>query len=262
MNSLAADEEESSPSFDPKAFDSLFALERKHYWFRARNEVIDTAMRRHNVAPGEDARVLEVGCGNSNVLSYLARTMGRKTWIGGDLFLEGLQHSRERMDLPLVQLDVHSLPFEGSLDAVCTFDVLEHLRDDTQVLAEIYRALRPGGQIVLTVPAYQRLWSYFDELSCHKRRYSKTELSRKLTTAGFEVQMMSHYMAVLLPLVFLQRKILFRLNSHSERSISTDIRVLPVVNQLLYWVCRAEKRLVSLTGLPFGTSIIAVGRRP
>jgi SAM-dependent methyltransferase len=254
--------EKPSASYDPRVLHELFEVEREHYWFRARNDVIETAMRRHRVGPREDSSVLEVGCGNSNVLSHLSQTMGTKMWIGGDLFVEGLLHSRERVDLPLVQLDVNSLPFCGSLDAVCMLDVLEHLRDDVHALEEIYRALKPGGQAVLTVPAYRSLWSHYDDLCCHQRRYNTTELEQKLRAAGFEVRMMSYYMATLLPLVFFQRKVLSRLNGDDTLSITNTIKVIPVVNTLLYWLCSAEKRLVSRTGLPFGTSIIAVARRP
>lgn len=260
--SVVVTRETVSNSFDAAFFDQLFELENRHYWFRARNDVITLVMRQHYVAAEENARVLDIGCGNCSVLSHLSRTIGEKTWIGGDLFAEGLLRARERVNLPLIQLDAYSLPFEGSLDGVCMFDVLEHLRDDTGILAEAYRVLKPGGKIILTVPAYQILWSYFDEFSRHQRRYNKAQLRQKLTAAGFKIEMISYYMATLLPLVLLQRKVQTWIHNDTVDRARNDLRVIPVVNDLLYWVCSAEKRLVSQLGLPFGASLIAVGGRP
>lgn len=141
------------------------------------------------------------------------------------------------------------------------FDVLEHLCADTEVLAEMYRALKPGGRVVLTVPAYQKLWSYFDEISHHQGRYDKAQLSRKLETVGFKIEMCSYYMMTLLPLVVVGRKLQSWRHSDITDMAEGDLEMIPVVNELLYLVCSTEKWLVSRLGLPFGASIIAVGRR-
>ncbi len=179
---------------------------------------------------------------------------------GGDLFAEALAFSRERSNLPLIQLDTYSLPFDGSLDVVCMFDVLEHLQAESETLAEVHRALRPGGRIVLTVPAHPRLWSYFDELSHHQRRYGKAELRQKLEGAGFDVETCSYYMMALLPLVLIGRKFQAWRGSSTTHMAEADFRVIPLVNEVLYWLCSAEKWFVSRVGIPFGTSLIAVGR--
>ena len=247
-------------SFNPAAFARLFELEGTHFWFRARNEVIATVMRRYGVGTRHDARILEVGCGNGNVASHLSQTLDAEIW-GGDLFAEALAFCQKRKNPPLIQLDTCRLPFDGSLDAVCMFDVLEHLQADSEILAEMHRALKPGGQIVLTVPAHPWLWSYFDELSHHQRRYKKAQLHQKLETAGFAVEMCSYYMMVLLPLVLVGRRFQARRGSDVSRMAEADFRVIPFVNDVLYWLCSAEKWLVSRVGMPFGTSLIAVGRR-
>jgi len=220
-------------------------------------------MKRYNVAHGQ-ARIVEIGCGNGNVLSYLSSTLEQEIW-GADLFSKALKFCQERVDTPLVQLDTYSLPFTGALDVVCMFDTLEHLSADTKVLDEVNRVLRPGGRVVLTVPAYRKLWSYFDESSHHQRRYDKAELRQKMEMAGFDVEMFSHYMMVLLPWVAVGRKIqewrhhITAATVTVDDMVEADIKVMPVVNEFLYWVCSAEKWLVPYLGLPFGTSIIAVG---
>jgi len=249
-----------SDSFDPSIFARLFELEDKHFWFRARNRIIATVMKRHKVATGQDARILEIGCGNGNVLGYLSQVLGKEIW-GADLFFDALEYCQERVKVPLIQLDAYSLPFEGSLDTVCMFDVLEHLSADTEILSRIHHALKPGGQILLTVPAYPKLWSYFDEFSHHQRRYDRAQLCRKLEAAGFEIDMFSYYMMALLPLIAVGRKIQsFRGRAPTDMA-ETDISVIPIVNELLYWVCVVETWLLSHTRLPFGTSIILLGHK-
>ena len=257
---IADQGQEAPESFDPVIFARLFELESRHFWFRARNKVIAAVVKKYNVIPDQDARVIEIGCGNGNVLSYLSRTLRKEIW-GADLFAEALTFCQTRVSLPLIQLDTYRLPFVGSLDAVCMFDILEHLRADTEVLAEIYRALKPGGKIVLTVPAYQKLWSYFDEFSHHQRRYNKVQLRRKLEAAGFEIEKSSYYMMTLLPLIAVGRKIQNRQNRSTDDMAETDIKVIPVVNELLYLISSFERWFVSTVGLPFGASIIVVGRR-
>jgi SAM-dependent methyltransferase len=252
--------EQRSRSFNPAVFARLFELEGRHFWFRARNEVIAAVMKRLGVGAGREARILEVGCGNGNVASYLSQNLGGQVW-GGDLFAEALAFCRRRSDLPFLQLDTCRLPFNGSLDAVCMFDVLEHLEADSDILAEVHRALKPGGRIVLTVPAHPWLWSYFDQVSHHQRRYRKDQLRQKLLSAGFDVEMCSYYMMVLMPLVLVGRRFQAWKESDVDRMADADLRVIPVVNEILYRFCGAEKWWVSRVGLPTGTSIIAVGRR-
>jgi SAM-dependent methyltransferase len=247
-------------SFDPAAFARLFEIENTHFWFRARNQVIAAVMRQYGMDAARSARILEVGCGNGNVANHLSQSLEVQVW-GGDLFAEALAFSRERSDLPLIQLDTYRLPFDGSLDLVCMFDVLEHLRAEADTLAEAYRALRPGGRIMLTVPAHSWLWSYFDEKSHHHRRYGRIELRQKLEEAGFDVEYCSYYMMALLPLVLVGRRFQGWRSSDVNRMAEADFRVVPFLNEILYWLCSSEKWLVPRVQLPFGTSLIAVGHR-
>ena len=247
-------------SFDPAAFSRLFELESKHFWFRARNQIIAAVMRRYGVGAAHNARILEVGCGNGNVANHLSQSLEVQVW-GGDLYAEALTFSRERSDLPLIQLDTCRLPFDGSLDLVCMFDVLEHLQAETETLAEVCRTLAPGGRIVLTVPAHSWLWSYFDEKSHHQRRYGRAELRQKLEEAGFDVEICRYYMMALLPLVLVGRRLQAWRSTDVNRMAEADFRVVPFLNDILYWLCSAEKWLVPRVGMPFGTSLIAVGYR-
>src|SRR5690606_33025674 len=119
------------------------------------------------------------------------------------------------------------------------FDVLEHTPDDLQVLRDLHSLLEPGGVLLLTVPAGKALWSYFDEISHHYRRYEIAELEERLRQTGFELELVTHCMAVLYPLVRLVRG-LRTPRPLSESAVldpvsilRTEFTIVPVANALL-----------------------------
>ncbi len=183
---------------------------------------------------------------------------------GGDLFLEALQFCRKRVDVPLYQLDALNTPFaDEQYDVVGLFDVIEHIDDDEAVLKEAYRICKPGGRVILTVPAHKWLWSYFDVMSCHKRRYSKKELRQKLQRAGFTVEKVSFYVFFLFPVFFLYRAVenMRSANNNKELSSRAEVQTIPLINRVFLAILRLEKLLIRNTNLPLGTSLVAVARR-
>jgi len=108
------------------------------------------------------------------------------------MFLVGLDPFREGLLNARCPRDVMALPFRQHFDAVGLFDVMEHLEEERPVLEAAHRVLRPGGILLVTVPANESLWSYFDVLACHKRRYGKAQLRERLVGAGFEIQFLSY----------------------------------------------------------------------
>jgi len=257
-------------SYDPAYFARLFALEERHFWFRSRTHVISTLARQltQHLTPGY--RVLEVGCGTGNVLHSLEQTCMRGIVVGLEFFWEGLQCARQRTNCFLVQGDVHSLPFRTSFELIGLFDVLEHLRDDQQVLDNLHILLAPKGALLLTVPAHPFLWSYFDEASHHVRRYKRTELENKIARAGFEIEYLTPYMASIFPLVWLKRRLLVRRyrqtcagdTARASDLTASELRVTPVLNGLLSFLLTQECRLIARRGhLPIGTSLLAIARK-
>lgn len=111
--------------------------------------------------------------------------------VGLDPFREGLLNARSSTMAERVQGDVMALPFRQHFDAMGLFDVMEHLEEERPVLEAAHRVLRPGGVLLVTVPANESLWSYFDFLARHKRRYGKEQLRERLVGAGFEIQFLS-----------------------------------------------------------------------
>ena len=254
--------------YDPVYFAQLSAIESRHFWFRARNRIIADVLRRTGLAR-TGARVLEAGCGTGNVLAVLERTLPGGTVVGMDAFVEGLRIARLRTACPVVQGDINHPPFRPSFDLIALLDVLEHLEDDTGVLETLRALLKPGGALLLTVPARRSLWSYFDEAGHHRRRYESDELERKLVAAGYRVEYLSHFMLPLFPIVWLGRR-LHALAGQDPRGrgrdprqlTSAELRVVPVLNEILAWVLALEAFFVRRRRrLPVGTSLIAVARR-
>jgi SAM-dependent methyltransferase len=238
-------------------------MEQKHFWHVGRREIILDLLRR-NISSLAKSRMLEVGCGNGSVLAFLAKN-GIKV-EGGDIFMEGLAFCRQRVDyVPLYQLDVLALPFRDEFDVIGLFDVLEHIDDDSKALMEIGQALKRRGVLLITVPAYQFLWSYFDERSNHKRRYKRDELIGKLEQAGFTVKKASYYMFFLFPLLAAIRLIGNTGKRRDDRQLgigmSLETKTVPVVHEVFLGLLRLERLLLRHFNLPFGASLVILAQK-
>lgn len=257
-------------SYDPHFFKPIYEVEDHHFWFRTRNEVLANVCEQvvAHLSPGY--RVLEVGCGTGNVLRMLKARCSQGVVVGMDLFGEGLSYAQRRSSAALLQGDMHHPPFRVPLDVIGLFDVLEHLPDDRQVLTALRGMLVAGGYLVLTVPAYPALWSYFDESAYHCRRYTPQDLQQKLTEAGFEIEFCTPFMMSLFPLVWLGRRVAAwkaqeqRDGYTSAQSLTTDeLRVRPGINELLRGLLKLESRwLARGKRFPFGTSLLVVAANP
>jgi SAM-dependent methyltransferase len=255
----------STGGYDPFFFDRLAAIEDRHFWFCARDRVIFELANRiaSRMEPGH--LVLEVGCGTGNVLRALVKAFPHGKVVGLDLWFHGLCHAQKRFGGLLVQGDARSFPFRKQFDLIGAFDVIEHIPEDVETLIALRRLLTPNGELMLTVPAHQYLWSYFDEAAFHCRRYSAEELRVKLNEAGFTVEFLSQYMFTIWPLVWAFRKLsgIFKPRQpNGARALSEkEFRIVPVVNGLLKFLLGLEARwLAAGRTLPLGTSLIAVAR--
>ena len=176
--SFCPDSAESNKDFPDDTFERLASLEAGNFWFRSRNRLILWAFRRYF---GRAHSFLEVGCGTGFVLSALESAFPGLALCGGEIYTKALNLAKTRLQrADLLQMDAGSIPFEEEFDVIGLFDVLEHIGDDETALKEIFRSLKKGGGLMLTVPQHKRLWSEIDELSCHKRRYSRDDLVKKV----------------------------------------------------------------------------------
>jgi SAM-dependent methyltransferase len=247
----------SSGGYDPAHFARLFELEEKSFWFRGRSDLINWALDRYFPTAGS---FLEIGCGNGYVLDRIRRAHPEWRLVGAELFQEGLDLARRRLpqDVELRQLDAVRMPYSGSFDVVGAFDVLEHIGPDDEALAGIFRALRPGGGLVVTVPQHKWLWSDADVAARHVRRYTRDELIARLTAAGFTVERVTSFVSLLLPAM-----VASRLLGNGGNDVEAELDVPTPVNHLGYATMRVEAALLrSGVGFPAGGSLLAVARRP
>lgn len=196
---------ESAEGFDPDFFAVLSELEADSFWFRSRNNLIIWALGKY--FPNAK-NLLEIGCGTGYVLSGIEGAFPGLELFGSEILSEGLCFIEKRVkNATLFQMDARSIPFKNEFDVIGAFDILEHVEEDELVLSEIYKAVRPGGGLVLTVPQHAFLWSHADEYACHCRRYSAGELIEKVKKSGFNVVKYTSFVSLLLPVMLFARLI-------------------------------------------------------
>lgn len=256
-------------SYDPTYFAALAQVERRHFWFRGRNAVIGGLARQITQGLPDGFCVLEVGCGTGNVLRALREACPRGRIYGLDLHRQGLEFASREDGAALVQGDAHHAPFEPGFDLVGLFDVLEHLQDERAVLRDLRGLLKPGGALLLTVPANPALWSYFDEAAHHVRRYQPANLCARLEENGFQVEFLSPYIMATYPVMRLGRWLAARTSGYrpggsaeKERGlVERELTITPGVNDILGLILRAEAAWVARRRrLPFGSSLVALAR--
>ncbi len=239
--------------------DRLCRLEQGHFWFQARSRIIRNIFRRYLAQPRP--HILDIGCGTGYVLQQLAAE-GHYELTGLEEHIAGLRHARQRLpSVEFVQADARDLPYESQFDAVGAFDVIEHIDEDGAVLASMHRALKPGGIVVVTVPQHQWLWSAADEVAMHKRRYTRTELSAKLSVAGFAMLYCTSFVTALLPVMYLSRLGKRRPAADATTDVY-ELEISPVANTVCSVAMRIDEGLIGLgLSLPVGGSLLAVARK-
>jgi len=243
--------------FEAAAFSKLAEIEPASFWFRARNRLIAWSVARHFPSA---TTMLEIGCGTGFVLSGLRSARPGLSLSGSELFAEALAFSRDRLPgVALYQMDARDIPFAEEFDVVGAFDVLEHIGQDEQVLAQMHAATRPGGGIVVTVPQHPRLWSPYDDYAHHVRRYGRAELVAKIERAGFDVQRVTSFVALLLPLMAAAR---LRVRRRGEIDLAADLTCSPRLDRALERVLDVELGLICRgVSLPAGGSLLVIARR-
>jgi len=264
MQTAGDSQTEEGRGYDARFAPHLYQVEDRHFWFRSRNLVIETVLRRleSELAPGY--RALEIGCGTGNTLRVLQNVCTRGTVVGLDFQRDGLAYARGRVTCPLVQADACRPPFlpDVRFSLVCVFDVIEHLDDDRQVLRSLRNVAALPGALLVTVPAVPALWSAFDDAAHHRRRYTPESLRDVLTDSGFTVEYLSPFMMVLYPLLWARRRWSRGRSGRAAFDFARqELRIVPGVNELLAWGLSREASFIDgRRRLPFGTSLIAVAR--
>lgn len=257
---LAPDLAQGGAGFSPEAFAKLSTVEAGSFWFRARNRLIVWALQCHFP---QMHRYLEIGCGTGYVLAGVAAAYPGAELTGSEVFCVGLPYASRRVEkAELIQMDARRIPYVEEFDVIGAFDVLEHIEEDETVLAELHRALRPGGGIAITVPQHPWLWSRRDEHACHVRRYRIGELREKVLRTGFKVEFETSFVSLLLPALIVSRLLSFR-NMQADSGVMAELRLPGVINRTFEGVMNLERQLIQLgMRFPVGGSRILIARKP
>jgi len=232
--------------------------ERDHFWFRGFRKFVEPLIAA--AAGGRRLEILDCGCGTGHNLQMLRR-YGRA--YGIDLTWAGLQYARGRGERHVARATAASLPFgAAAFDLVTSFDVLYSLPDavERDAIAEMFRVLKPGGTLIVNVAALDALRGNPSVLWGEIRRYSKSDLRRRLEAAGFRVAHSTYTNFSILPLVAAVRLKQRLSGDHVESQDESTVPPAPV-NALLSGLLAVEAAALRVVNMPVGSSLIAVARK-
>ncbi|OQY88240.1 MAG: hypothetical protein B6D38_10540 [Anaerolineae bacterium UTCFX1] len=244
---------------DPREYELMFQVEDKHWWYRGMGAIM-RALLNQRYESGTRLNILDAGCGSGGGISNLLTDYGSVT--GVDIEPIALAYCQKRSLSQIARASVIRLPFANAqFDIVASFDVLYEraVADDLSALCEFMRVLVPGGRLFLRLPAYDWLRGQHDRTTHARKRYAREEVKRLLTQSGFIVERLSFANMFLFPIAALKRlseRLFFAPGARSDLELNAGS-----LNGVLRTVLTSEAPFVAGAGLPFGLSIVAVGRK-
>lgn len=244
-------------------YKEYFHLEREHWYFRARNKIIMDHIEKV-VAENNKLKILNVGAG-TGFTSQLLEKYGQVKSLEYDKAC--FDFVQEELDIDIDNGSILELPYsDDEFDLVCAFDVIEHVEDDQLGVEELKRVCKKNGSVVVTVPAFQFLWSKHDEVNHHFRRYRKNQLLQLFKGSG-KLVYHSYYNFWLFPPIAFFRTLnnIFSITKSTEEDTGSDFGVIKqdsIVSKLLFKVFYSESFFVSKSiKLPFGVSLITTWKK-
>ena len=240
-------------NMEEREYHSLRAAEDRHWWFVSTQKHVVRCVR--SATRRTPLQVLDAGCGTGGLASRLRRLGTVRCIDASPIAVEytrarGLEHVN-CSELMTAELE------DNSLDAITSVDVLYHagVKDPQAVATRLGRALRPGGVLVLHLPAFEIFRGPHDQRVHTRKRFRRSEVRELLANAGLDVRHVSYRVTALLPLILVWRWV-------QRKSPTSDIRT-PVapINRLLLWIADIENRISTVLPLPFGLSVYAIARK-
>ncbi len=243
-------------------------LYNHHWWWQARQAMLLSLIKRYDLAAPAGTRdrrtgcpqhidSLDVGCGDGLFMQQLAK-FGTVRGIEADTsLLTDDNLLRDRIDTELLG---HRIYQNRTYDLITALDVIEHIENDRNAVADMFNMLRPGGHLLITVPAFMSLWDQHDEMNQHYRRYNRKTLRRLVEPFG-QVRNIRY----LFHGIFLPKWTVAKLNKNRADKIEQHHLPKPWVNAVMRLACRAEFALAShlpAALIPFGTSVCAIIQKP
>jgi 2-polyprenyl-3-methyl-5-hydroxy-6-metoxy-1,4-benzoquinol methylase len=231
--------------------------EEKHWWFESRRDIIINLLR----GADRNSKILEIGCSGGLLIQAL-NALGYKNVQGIDISQNAIDLCRQRDIHDVFLMDGSKPAFDDAqFDVVIVSDVLEHIENEEKALCEWNRILKPGGKLIVFVPAFEILWSKHDEVNHHYRRYSKSELIRVLERAEFEIDRSSYWNFILFfptSLVRLTQRIV---SKYGQKSRDQLIELNPVANKILVYLVKTENVFLKVLNFPVGVSVFATASK-
>lgn len=234
----------------------LAEVEDRMWYFHALNRRMVFWLGK--LLPAAPAHVLDAGCGTGGLIKALRSARTDREVTGLDFMPLACELARERTGAVIVQGSITALPFgDGVFDAIVSADVVCQVEDGARALREFARCVRPGGVVLVNVPAYRWLWSYHDDTCETKHRFTRPELAAMFRAAGLDVVSAGYANCLSLPLIWARRK-LFR-PTHP----TSDVQLYPAPIEMLFAAMAAVEFGWQRLGLasPAGSSVFVVGRR-
>ena len=232
-------------------------LEKSYWWHAGRKSIISQQMRKLGLS--KNAKILNVGCGTGGMIP-LFEQYGDVVNI--DVSDEALKYCKQLGFRNLKKYNGTTVPFkDSSYDLVVATDVLEHIEDDQAALKEWRRVLKPGGHMLITVPAYQWLWSDHDQELHHHRRYTASGLHRKTNEESLRVRKKTYAITFSFPLIVGYRLIDSILPNRKKKANTSYVLLPRPINSLFTNLLRLEAQCLRVINFPFGTSILLIAEK-
>ncbi|HEX8420672.1 MAG TPA: class I SAM-dependent methyltransferase [Sphingomonas sp.] len=237
---------------DRIVYDRMAAHDSTHWWYRARRDILADYLTRYAALPA-GARILEIGCGTGHNLPMLAR-FGSVEAIEIDPAARDIASAR--LGRPVGDAPLPALPGieRGAYDLIAVLDVVEHIEADVAALAAMRDCLKPGGKILIAVPAHQWMWSAHDTVNHHQRRYSKKTLTAAIVAAGLRPRKLTYFNSLLFPLAAAAR-VAGRLTGRDDSDDSPPAKPL---NALFETIFRLERHAIGRVPMTPGVSIVTL----
>ncbi len=238
---------------DKSLYGQMFSCENNHWWFLAKREIVLYFVSKI-LENKKQPKICDIGCGTGALLQELNRF---GIALGMDSSEDAIEFCSKKGITNVKKGKLpDDIPFEKNFfDLILLLDVLEHIDDEETVLKSCKQLLKPGGSIIITVPAYKLLWTKRDDFHHHKRRYTKHQLIKAVKDSGLSITKISYYNTLLFPLALLARISTKLLKTEKDPDL-----ILPAspINRTMRFIFASEKYFLKYFNFPFGLSLVSI----